>query len=944
MRKLLSAGIVFAVMAALLISAPGTGALGAPPTNPAVTNASYTTCFRVFSDPHAYWPAPTQPSPDRSPYAKGAAQCAATDFYSYTDVFYGNGVFPPAMTFLENLFPRFIEVYNLEQDFGEIPRPFCANSADLQDLCSAGLPRQGTPTDRVKSDLFLVRVTDETVAETNKKLFAFPLSIHGIERAGAEAGVRAIEDLATWGYCEARLAGEVENGLTNCAMEGPIPHQLLETRPAGADNLTAGAVLKDSSIYFVFANADGWRRGDPDNAVRFFQRYNGNGVDLNRDWPTQGFTNRPYTPWSEPESRAFGKVLREISPNWAGGIDLHGQLSGRAFSFTLLGAGQHDYAKDQRILQVVKGAWVDAEARLGWHPQIIPNTAPPPTCSGPLPSVGTVCANQYGVQWGTVWDTINYQITGGFGDWIDNPEIGLGGDGIDNEMSYSHLSNCGVGTCYLIDFEQLHVDGNKSLVYAMMNYTLLPEDTHFEVPGKVGYIFNPTVLSHPGTSEPSPPPALSPQPNQTGILLTPSPTPADNYVHRFEIFGPDSPTPYYNGGVEGKITQVNVGGVSPGSVTSSLVLEYLDPELSGNTNTACNVNGDKWNEVNTYFNQSFIYLQGGQAVHANEPEPGQYRICMTGGLTTADDVNASPVIELEINYSTEKAWENPGQLPYSVTNMKFFEDLGQYMDPGQIVPIQVSDVVSGPLNLMQFTSIVVADNPAPGLTPGSPEMTAYKDKVLNFVKRGGNLVLTDGALQLLGDMGFVAPGNIARHHEYAGYIGFTRTNGDPATYNDPLAQNINQPGAAEGDNPSVAGNQHRHQTYEPVPLGFDIGSRQSCSGQPPPTGPTSACTSPVWTVLQSAWEAPLQGSNSRTVGQIQGNTTGNRAGFGELTFGCGRVRIIGALLPMPTERYFHPFGLANYAVTYSGYQVLKNTLQWNRPRVTSRRTSIPNPC
>ena len=33
---------------------------------------------------------------------------------------------------------------------------------------------------------------------------------------------------------------------------------------------------------------------------------------------------------------------------------------------------------------------------------------------------------------------------------------------------------------------------------------------------------------------------------------------------------------------------------------------------------------------------------------------------------------------------------------------------------------------------------------------------------------------------------------------------------------------------------------------------------------------------------------------------------------------------------MPTEHYYHPFGLANYAVTYSGYQVLQNALQWNR--------------
>ena len=77
MRKLLTAGAFVAVMAGILVSTPGNGAFGAPPTNPAITDATYTACNRVYSDPHAFWPAPTQVNPDRSPYAKGAAACAA---------------------------------------------------------------------------------------------------------------------------------------------------------------------------------------------------------------------------------------------------------------------------------------------------------------------------------------------------------------------------------------------------------------------------------------------------------------------------------------------------------------------------------------------------------------------------------------------------------------------------------------------------------------------------------------------------------------------------------------------------------------------------------------------------------------------------------------------------------------------------------------------------
>jgi hypothetical protein len=937
MRKLLIAGTVTAVMAGLLIAAPGNGAFGAPPTNPAVTNATYQQCFRVFSDQHAFWPSPTQ-APNRSPYAKGAAACAAQDFLYYTDVFLGTPpAVPSAMDFLEGLFPRFIEFYKLEQDFPGPDGPDnCATTTDPEDICSAGLPRQGVPqappgsvaSNRLRSDLFMVRVTDETVPEAGKKFFVYAGGMHAIEKAGTEADPRAAEDLATWAYCEA-VAGfsqtpQTPNGLTNCAMEAPIPHPVLETQPLGPQNLSAGDVLEQASIYFVFPNPDGWRRGDPDNLARAYSRYNGNGVDLNRDWVTQGFTNRPYTPWSEPETRGLGTVLKGIRSKWDGGIDLHGQLNARAFSFTLLGATERDYAKDQRILQFVKGAWADAEDRLGWHALIVPNDQPRPTE-----------AHMYGVQWGTVWDTINYQVTGAFGDWIDSP-IGLNGDGIDNEMSLSHLSNCGTGSCYLPDFEQLHVDGNKALVYAHVNYSLLPEDTNFEAPGKVGYILDPAVLSNPGSGTPTPPPNLPPQPDQLNVLLNQS----NNFRYQFEVFGPDStPTPYYNGGIVGTATAVNIAGLSGLSATSSVIIERQqddgDPAIG--EDAGCGAANDDWLEVNRYFNQASTYAQAGQAVHANSPLPGQWRICVTGGVVA--NAGSLGFIDLDITFSGEQAWPDPGQLPYSVSNMNFFEDLAPFMDPGQLVPIQVSDVVSGPLNLMQFSSIVIADNPAPGLTDPSPELTTYKDKLVNFVKRGGNLVLTDGALRLLGTMGFVAPSAIAKHHVYAGYLGFTRDGGATDTYADPLATNINQPGAAEGSG-------HRHQTFEPVPLGFDIGSRTSCSGQPPPTGPATQCTSPVWTVLQSAWEAPLQGANSRTVGQINANFPGggNRAGFGELQLGCGRVRIMGALIPMPTERYYHPFGLANYAVTYSGYQAFKNLLQWNRPRITSRRTSIPNPC
>lgn len=1008
MRTLLRAGAALVVLAAIL--SPTSGAVSAAPV--ADTDTEYAVCGRVFSDPHAYWPLAVQ-APERSPFAKGNAVCAATDFLSYEEMVSG-------VEYLEGLFPDFVQFYNLERDFGD--GSDCATAIGNEDLCSAGLPRQGVPAERVRSDLYMIRVTDERVADEGKRFFVFPLGIHGIERAGVEAGVRAAEDLATWAYCEAVAEGSLpSNGLTNCAQEGAIPHPLLETQPGSS--VTAGDALARSAVYFVFANPDGWRRGDPDNLVRFYQRYNGNGVDMNRDWPTIGFTFPPYTPWSEPETRGFGQVLKGIRDTWDGGIDLHGQLIDRAFSFTLLGASQRDFAKNQRILQTVKGAWEDAEKRFEWADAYIkPNDAP---ADDP---------RMYGVQWGTVWDTINYTVTGSLGDWIDSP-LGLGADGIDNEMSFSHIINCGTGSCYLADFEQLHVDGNKSLIYAMVNFTLLPEDDRFAAPGKVGYILSSRRLSNEGSGESSDPTeGLPPQDPILDVQLDAT----NNFTFHFDIRGPEDGV--FNGGVEGKATPMNVGGISAQSITHLVIERFKPTEETPQEDAGCGEAGDQWEEVNRYYNQSSIYLQSGQAVHANDPSPGAWRICMTGELE--EQLAASGgFVDLDVTFSGQRAWEDPGQLPYDVSNMEFFGELAPYMEPGQLEAVDADDVLTGAVDLDRFTSLVVADDAFPGFSepaptgpaqdgvtfdnPGTPtvpcagdedapatcrtdhefdvdaafnnqQMVArltgqvgdfdmfvqrqspsnpdqwftvgagqsgslssetvtilapipghYRVRVVNwagvkpptrlaisfsneypwgepppnertqeevdawgaalrdYVEGGGNLVLTDGGLLNLAFMGVLPRDRLVHFAVFAGYIGFTR-DGETSTYDDPLARDVNQPGAAEGP-------QFRHQTYEPVPIGYSIGEAPS----------RPEITSPAWAVDQGAWE----GIGGRTAGI----TIGGQTSLGELALGSGVVRIIGPLLPMPTDRFYHPFGLSSYALTYTGYQVLNNALQWERP-------------
>ncbi|MPZ69191.1 MAG: hypothetical protein GEU71_06630 [Actinobacteria bacterium] len=851
MRRLISTLAAATLVASLAITVGPLAPAGSTPV--AAEDATYTAFGRVFPDPHGCDPA-------GSPFAKG--NVCAIDFLQLSELKSG-------FEYLEGLFPDYLEFQQLDEDFdcdGNLSPEGC------EEFRSAGLPEtvtaEGGAITRNRQPLYMVKVTDETVPDKGKEYFVFPLSIHGIERAGVEGGTRAAEDLATWAACEAGTAPEI----VNCEAEGEMPHPLMEATPEGS--VTAGDALKRSVSYFIYPNTDGWHRGDRTTGSQFYQRYNGNGVDLNRDWPAQGFTFRPYTPWSEPETAAFGEVLQAIGPKdkqgrpkWTGGIDLHGQLIDRAFSFTLIGGSQRPYDKNQRVLQTVKGAWADAEARLAWSPLIKPNDA-----SADDPGV-------YGVQWGTIWDSIAYTVTGALGDWIDSP-IGLNADGIDNEMSLSHLSNCDIGSCFAPDVEQLHVDGNKSLIYSMINYSLKPEKSTFKTSGKVGYIFNKGALKKKTKSD-APPPEftkLPPQEDIAGGTLDPS----NSYTQEFEVLGPKDGV--YNGGIEVTITCANLQGIGPCAVDEA-VLERQDPEEDL-------VQGEEWEVVNTYFNQSPAYVQAGQALHANYPAPGTYRVRINGQAV-------SGAFTTNIDFTTEKGWEDPGQIGYRATNMKFWKMMKRFMEPGlgRVTPKQIRDSNGWK---KKYDSIVVTNKVYKNLAGPLREWVATSD---------GNLVLTDAALGMLQPMGVVdAPATEDKH--YAGYVNFA-TEAAESTYDDPLAFKINAPGAAEGQEGSEV---RRRQTYEPVPLGMAIQT---------PDG-ADAFNAPTWTIPAEAFDA-AKGS-SRQVG-----TTGDftKVSFGEIGYQGGTIRIIGALLPMPTDEFDHPFGLASYALTYSGYQILKNVLTLN---------------
>ena len=883
--------------AAVLVGLAMSGSASAQEQNPVATNdATYMVFGRAFPDPQGCGVSPIDEVPAISPWAKG--NVCSTQFLTYDEVLAGT-------QFLQSKHERYLQIIRLDQAY------------DDPEMKSAGIPKNvvidedGNPQaiGRDRRPLYLFKVTDSQspIPEKDRKHFAISMSIHGIERAGLEGGIRAMEDLVTWAHCEADPASAPA-----CATEGPFPKKIVET-PTDKPVPTAGDTLENSVIYFFDANPDGWGRGEIANGNVFFQRYNGNSVDINRDWPTQGYTYKPFSPGSEPETKALDKVLQGIKRQtserrFTGGIDLHGQLVDIAYSFTLLGAGQRDFRRNFSSVDQALRTWQDQSQRMGWSPYLADKNRNGVTDNGEVCVAETFC---FADQWGTVVDTLGYQITGGIGDWMDSDKLGLGAVGIDNEMSLSHLApNIG----YEQINEQMHVDGNKGLIYSQLAALLneKKEDWDYTPPGKVGYVENKRRISHPGGT-PVGNPDLPAQ-NTISALLPCDGTGCNGGTYamdgasptlEFDVHGPSRGV--FNGGLSVTATFPNVQSISPAAATTKVTLDHFDEGA--------------WHEVARSNVSESTYLTAGQIVTANDPAVGRWRVRLTSAATLPSRV--------AIDFRQGEAEGGSVQAPFSASSMDFFRDLNKYIpdEDRKMEAVSVRSVIDDYPSLRQYDSLVVVNEALPAYADaaGNPldlsdaDRETYFANLKRYADEGGNLVLTDGALRAAPDLG-VAPATAVKTSQPSGRgavprvnfsLGGTRGNlCDPAT-TDPLVKDVCLPGSAGGN---------ARQVMEPVPLGYT-----------PDTGLDGAANNKLtqFHIDRAAWEDGC--GETCTSG-----TLGGGAALGMKPFGQGQVRIAGALLPDPN---FNPnqtrdmrFGVASYSLAPAGWQMFLNLIDYQRPK------------
>ena len=244
------------------------------------------------------------------------------------------------------------------------------------------------------------------------------------------------------------------------------------------------------------------------------------------------------------------------------------------------------------------------------------------------------------------------------------------------------------------------------------------------------------------------------------------------------------------------------------------------------------------------------------------------------------------------------------QQPYAVTRMKFFSDLNKYASR-KLTPVRVKEVVAtGGRTLDRFDSLVLADDAMPEPAAAEPYYAALKA----WVQRGGNLVVTDGAAPAMQEIGLLPQDEdvVRQDLRYVGSVEF-------ADRDHELARGLR--GVAR-------------QTYDSVPIGFAF----------PPAAPESC---PTWSVSTAAWQAAggevvghlttQSEQPSAFVGTPTGTADPTRTTYGQARYGDGVVRFLGAVLPQPTEEFLHPYGLQNYAVTYTGYTLIQNMLDWDAP-------------
>ncbi|WP_227380577.1 M14 family metallopeptidase [Haladaptatus halobius] len=726
-------------------------------------------------------------------------------------------------------------------------------------------------------ELYVAEVTNDIADEAafrEKTKIMYSLSIHGLERAGAEAGSRFIEGL-------------LRGNETNTAQ-----------------------LLDDLVLVFVYPNPDGWVAKHPQYesgwqlagpeggapVIPFYERGTAEVYDTNRQYPTVGWIDPAEFPGEPtganltddepgidddvpdaiyehvPDTLSFVEHFRNYE-NLEFGADLHGALHLPEFVLGLI--SQHQFSNDQfhKLYQLNREVDETLEAALEtW------------TTIGDLQETLTGDTNikvlyetlpEEAFDYGGIWDTIGYTDAGFFGDWMAHPKElgGLGLTSMDFEMAYSHMVGANV---YDPELVRMQVLGYRTAIRTIAEYATKNVESFIDTAGdSVAYV--------------------------TTDSLTRS---SDDLSF---IQNPNKGSSTTNGTNETSLT-LDAGGVSTAEQTVADDVDELSVQVQPRPDTLVNVElrGPDGTTV-----RSFDLPEAGRSTGdlpefaVNNPAAGTWTVAVTNILKSAGEATVvfGTLSSSGINPDPKEVL-GYSQREYEVDPLVYFEDItGE--TTAAVDPLTVADVKGG--THLDYDHLVVIHDDA--ITD-----TGYIDALDEFVDSGGNLVVTDTGVQLLGPMtNDLAAGIDGKHIDsredlYLGYIGVSPPS---------VAVTGGDSGNKNGDHPLLEDTREiQKQLYKIVPLGYNVGYE-----------------APMTVIDPNAFK---NANDTNTVATIAGRTSGANdwVGAGSLTHrgespaddpGDG-IHVIGGLLPPASQEHLHPFGLLDYTVSFFGQTVLVNAL------------------
>jgi hypothetical protein len=344
---------------------------------------------------------------------------------------------------IEELSPRYLEVMTLAEATG-----------NPKHQSFSGLP------------IWLVRVTDEEAPRAGKAQVAVSLSVHGLEAAGREGGLRYVEDLARWGKDD--------------------PDHLLY---AGDTGKPFTEVMQKTETWIGFTNSDGWNAGDLASSTGAgFERGNENGgKDLNRDFATVGWYDRVSNgrgiAESEPEIAGWTTLVRSF-PNLKTSTDIHGELTtpNDAFSDLIIPAGQWTPKRQDQVNQLSLNMIRTVERKFEEEGVVLADVLALLPVDGATPRRPANVAASY--------DIVGYDDSGFMGDWFSQTQ-----DSVHMDVE-NFLSNLAPNNAYVPAIEQAHVAAVRGNIEATIVESLITDAVKPKADyGRIAYVDDPLRTS-----------------------------------------------------------------------------------------------------------------------------------------------------------------------------------------------------------------------------------------------------------------------------------------------------------------------------------------------------------------------------------------------------------------------------------------------------------------